>query len=151
MGEGVWTPTDHPPMERSEAIILLMSPGARIAIVLDALLCALGFAATAYTAPEAFPNPNALYGCALFCLLVAVACASGPVGAVVRRTIVALVCVAYLGYVVKEVAAPAPMLLSGSRAKPSVLNAVAGLVLIGLPCGLYAVSGDKLVRKLKPS
>lgn len=123
-----------------------MSNGTRIAIVVVALLCALGFAATAYSAPEAFPNPGAIYGCAAFCVLLAVACASGPAGEVVRRIIAGSVCLAYLWYIVKETSAPAPVLLSGSRGTPDVLKAIGGFVLIGAPCGLYAGLGNRLIE-----
>ena len=123
-----------------------MSSGTRIAIAIVALLCGLGFAATAYSAPEAFPNPGAIYGCAVFCVLVAIACAGGSAGVTVRRIIAGLVCLAYVWYIFKETTAPNPVLLSGSRGKPDIVKAIGGFVLIGLPCGLYAVLGNRLIE-----
>jgi len=122
-----------------------MSSRARIIIAILAILCGVGFAATAFSAPEAFPNPGAIYGCAVFCLLVAVACAGGPAGETVRRIIAGLVCLAYGWYIFKEVFAPNPVLLSGSRGKPDIVKSIVGFLLIGLPCGLYAILGNRLI------
>lgn len=126
-----------------------MSNGVRIAIAAVALLCALGFGLTAYSAPEAFPNPNAIYGCAAVCGLIAIACLGGPIGTVVRRVLMGLVCLLYVIYVVREFASPDTQVLTGSRSKPSLVNALAGLLLIGLPCGVYAALGDRLVEWFK--
>ncbi len=123
-----------------------MPPGVRITIAVVALLCGIGFAATVFSSPDAFPNPGAIYGCAAFCLLIAVACLSGPIGEIIRRGIAGLICLAYVWYIFKEFSAPAPVLLSGSRAKPDIVKSIAGFLLIGVPCGLYAVLGGRLIE-----
>ena len=122
-----------------------MSVEIRITIAVVALLCALGFAGAAFAAPDAFPNPGAIYGCGAFCLLVALACLGGPVGEIVRRIVAGLIFVGYVWYLVTQLTAPAPALLSGSRSKPSIVNAAAGLLLMGVPCALYAAFGFRLI------
>ncbi|CAN5569875.1 hypothetical protein BH11ARM1_BH11ARM1_17580 [soil metagenome] len=126
-----------------------MSNGARLTVAIVALLCALGFGMTAYTAGDAFPNPNAIYGCAVVCLVIALSCLRGPCGTVVWCVLAGAICLLDVAYVVKEMSAPAPVVLSGSRAKPSIVNAIAGFVLLGVPSGLYAILGDKLVDWFK--
>jgi hypothetical protein len=57
------------------------------------------------------------------------------------RMITGLVFVAYLAYVVAEVRAGKPLLLTGSHGEESLRNALLGLVLIGWPCIKFTFSG----------
>ena len=82
-------------------------------------------------------HPLGVIGFGVFCILIAVACvATGRarqfVGSIIG-TLMFLVGIAYVGH--ELVAGPA---VSGSRAEPSVLNAVLYLVFIGIPGASYA-------------
>jgi hypothetical protein len=57
------------------------------------------------------------------------------------RIITGLVFTAYLAYLVAEVRAGKPLLLTGSRGEESLRNALLGLLLIGWPCVKFTLTG----------
>ncbi len=82
-------------------------------------------------------HPVGVVGFGVFCILIAVACVTTGrarqfVGSIIG-TLTFLVGIAYLGH--ELMAGPA---ISGSRAQPSVLNAVLYLIFIGIPGASYA-------------
>jgi hypothetical protein len=113
------------------------------------LLSAIGFAYCGYAYPYAFPNPNSLYWCAAFCLLIVVACLGGLVGNIAQRAIGAAVCLAYIAYFVYELTQPNGTLVSGRKSQPSALNALFGFVVFGVPGGVWAIFGGKLYKESK--
>lgn len=106
-----------------------MSLGARIAIAAISLVCALMFVLTALD-PSGLPaGALVFYGLAAFCVIIAVACLFPKSHPITLRLIGALVCSAYIVYMVD------------SFQTQNFGRAAVGFLVWGLPSGYLAVAG----------
>ena len=80
-------------------------------------------------------------GLATPCFLLAIAALGGNVGELAERILAALVFLAFLGYIVVECFLPQPPLSEWWVGHPSLLSAILGFLVCGVPAGFYAVLG----------
>ena len=106
-----------------------MSLGSRIAIALFALLGTGLFGFMGFNAKGVPAPPVAFFGMSLFCLIIAVACLVEKLRGPALRIIGATIFVVFGFYVFDSVGTD------------NLLRSIAGLVLIGIPCGVLAVTG----------
>ena len=123
-----------------------MSQGARIALGLAMLVLAAGFLAIVPHMRDVSPRAGpGMAACGIFSGLIAVACFATASQPLTIRFIGATVFVLSAGYIVNQVIAYRSfwdeLAAGGDRGKPSVLNSVGFMLLVGLPSGYAALKG----------
>ncbi|MFO0959264.1 MAG: hypothetical protein U0800_17840 [Isosphaeraceae bacterium] len=108
-----------------------MSRGAQLTIATVAFVFAVSFAGLGLYAGNLFPvGPWPFYGLAAFCVAIAVACLSPASRAVTLRIIGLVVFLTYVAYFID------------SLEELTVLRALRGFCLWGLPSGYLAIRGE---------
>lgn len=115
-----------------------MSFGARLSI---AVIFAVVGAGCGYAA-IACPDSNArriLWPAAVLCFVIVASCFPGRHSAVANRIVGAVVFLTYVAYLIAEI--KEGVWISSSSARPSVVRAVLGLMVWGLPAGYVMIHG----------
>ncbi|MEO0376771.1 MAG: hypothetical protein AAF329_19560 [Cyanobacteria bacterium P01_A01_bin.17] len=108
-----------------------MSAGSRIIIAAIASVCAAGFFLTALD-PNGLADSYAFYGCAVFCVVVAIASLSSKSHPITLRMIGTIIFYGYLTHV------------GSSLTHGHLGRALIGLLVCGLPAGYLAIQGKYL-------
>lgn len=116
-----------------------MSLGARLSIAVVLLLAGAGFCYEGFLFKD-MGACHLLFVFAIICFISVASCFKGRHSALTNRIIGAFVFILYIAYIISEIYER--KWFSGSRAEPSVYNAILGLSYWGLPAGYVMVYGQ---------